>query len=335
MTRVTRVPNFTLAATLLVALPFAAIACGGDSASVISDAEARELGTRSVVEEPKTPVERETPVAPTERKPDVRTFETAYDAYTAGEYRVATAMYRTNVDSSPDDAHGQYMLGLASWKAGDFVAAKEAFDKSIAIDPAFVKAYFNQARVLLDLDRAPEALEVIQMGRTIDSASPEGLRLVARAQAEGGDIYGAVLTYRGLLGRDETDVWGLNNLGMLKLESGDVEGALGPLARAVQVKPTAPVFLNNLGMALERSGHPVAALNRYELAVLHDSTYHKAVANVERLKALVTDSVRVDEVDVSEIAERFRQEVQLWKVEVPVPAVIPVPETPLPTVIMP
>lgn len=327
MTRVTRVPNFTFAATLLLALPLAAVACGGDSASVISDAEARAIGTRPVTVEPTTPVERETPVAPTERKPDVRTFETAYDAYTAGEYRVATAMYRTKVDSAPEDAHGQYMLGLSSWKAGDFVAAKEAFDKSIAIDPAFVKAYFNQARVLLDLDRAPEALEVIQMGRTIDSASPEGLRLVARAQAESGDIDGAVTTYHELLGRDEADVWGLNNLGMLKLENGDVEGALGPLARAVQVRPTAPVFLNNLGMALERSGHQVAALNRYELAVLHDSTYHKAVANVERLKAIVTDSVRVDEVDVGEIAERFRQEVRLWKVEAPV---VPAVELPTP-----
>ncbi|HET8772047.1 MAG TPA: hypothetical protein VFM71_13770, partial [Gemmatimonadaceae bacterium] len=65
----------------------------------------------------------------------------------------------------------------------------------------------------------------------------------------------------------------------------------------------------------------------YELAVLHDSTYHKAVANVERLKAIVTDSVRVDEVDVGEIAERFRQEVRLWKVEAPV---VPAVELPTP-----
>ncbi len=338
MDRVTHnpIPRFPLVGSFLLVLPLAVMACGsGDSPSVISAAEARAVATTPV--EPKVTAKPETDVTSPSREeepPVVKTFETAYDAYSAGEYRVATAMYRTKVDSAPADAHGQYMLGLSSWKSGDFTAAKEAFDKAIEIDPAFVKAYFNQARVLLDLDRVPEALEVIQMGRTIDSASPEGLRLVARAQAEGGDVDGAIATYHELLTRDEADEWGLNNLGMLLFEGGDIEGSLGPLARAVQVRPTAPVFLNNLGMALEKSGHPVAALNRYELAVRHDSTYHKAVRNVERLTALVTDSTRADEVNVGEIAERFRQEVRLWKVETPV-VPVPAPEVTVPTVEVP
>jgi tetratricopeptide (TPR) repeat protein len=313
MTR-TRTPMGPLARILYLALPVTAMACGGDeSPSTIAEAEARSVASVAPVA-PSTPAEIGTPGSDVPRP---ATFETAADAYKAGDYRVATEMYKAKVGTSPDDAHVHYMLGLSSWKSGDFPGAKEAFDKAIELDPTFAKAYFNQARVLLDLNRAPEALEMVEKGRSIDSTSSDGWRLTARARAASGDVEGALATYRELLVRNEGDAWGLNNLGMLMFQGGDVTGALGPLARAVQVQPTAPLFLNNLGMALERSGHPVAALRRYELAVQHDSTYLKAVKNAERLKGLVSDSTLGDEVDVQGLAEQFRLTVRSWKVEVP------------------
>jgi tetratricopeptide (TPR) repeat protein len=302
-----------LARILSLALPVALIACGGDEpASGVPEAVARTVASASVT--PATAVEIKTLGGTVPTPP---TYESASDAYKGGDFRAAAVMYRSAVVTTPEDVHGQYMLGLSSWKSGDFSGAKEAFDKAIALDPRFAKAYFNQARVLLDLKRAPEALEMIEKGRAIDSTSSDVWRLTARARAESGDVDGAIATYRDLLGRNEADSWGLNNLGMLLLQRGDVEGSLGPLARAVQVQPTAPLFLNNLGMALERSGHPVAALRRYELAVQHDASYVKAVRNVERLKGLVTDSTLVDEVNVKALAEQFRQTVRAWKVEVP------------------
>lgn len=287
MTRFTRSPMGPVARTLTLVLPFAAMACGGDdSTPSVSQAEARSV----------TPVTTVSRVEPPTR------FETRP---LGGEM------------PTPTDAQGFYTLGLTSWKAGNFHGAKEAFDRSIALDPKFAKAYFNQGRVLLDLKRAPEALEVITKGRELDSTSSDGWRLTARAQYESGDVEGALQTYRDLLVRDEMDAWGLNNLGMLLLDRGDIPGSLGPLARAVQVKGTAPIFLNNLGMALEKSGYTVAALHRYELAVKHDSTYRKAANNVERMKALGVDGTLGDEVDVRDLAEQFRLTIRSWKPEVP------------------
>lgn len=309
-----------LARILFLAVPFAIMACGGeDSPSTVAEAAAAVTpvtGTPGTSGAPAKPDELR--AAATEN-PRPAAFERPGDAYKAGEYRVATEMYRTKLEETPGDAYGHYMLGLSSWKAGDFDGAKVAFDKSMELDPRFAKSYFNQARVLLDMDRGGEALEVVRKGLELDSTSGEGKRVLARVQAETGDIDGALTTYRELIKANDADAWGLNNLGMLLLDRGDVQGSLGPLSRAVQVRPTAPLFLNNLGMALERSGHTMAALTRYELAVQHDSGYVKAVRNVERLKAIVTDTVRVDEVDVGGLAEQFRQTVQLWKVEVPTP----------------
>lgn len=326
MTRSMHVPMRHAAHIPLIALTFAVMACGGEDArGTVSRAEAAVTPSSPVI----TPVASVRTVPATvpngargERGvgvPGPESFTSAHAAYDAGEYRVAARMYRARVDSASTDGHGHYMLGLASWKAGDFEGAKTAFDQAIALMPQFSKAYFNQGRVLLDLDRVSEALEVIEKGRTIDPESSEGRRLVARAQAAGGDEDAAIATYRALLVRDESDAWGLNNLGMLLFERGDVAGALGPLARAVQVRPTAPLFLNNLGMVLERSGFPVAALRRYTLAVQHDSTYTKAVRNVERLTAVVSDTTVGDEVDVRGSAEAFRQVVRSWGVEAPTP----------------
>jgi tetratricopeptide (TPR) repeat protein len=338
MTRSTHVSQGHLALIPFLAATLALAACGGeDTPSRIAEAEAA-VTVAPVTGGSPTRVERTTPATDLPREvTSSSAFGTPEEAYRAGDYRVATRMYRSQLETTPDDGHGHYMLGLSSWKAGDFANARTAFDRAIELNPGFAKAYFNQGRVLLDLGRAPEALEVIEKGRTIDSTSGEGLRLVARAKAEGGDIDGAIATYRDLLVRDEDDAWGLNNLGMLLLARGDVDGALGPLARAVQVRPTAPLFLNNLGMALERKGYTVAALRRYGMAVQHDSTHRKAIANVERLKGIVAgdstqvaQGAQVDEVRVHELAEGFRQTVRRWKSEVsvvtPVPPVSVVPE---------
>jgi tetratricopeptide (TPR) repeat protein len=293
--------------TALVALPFAIVACGGDKSTAVSTAEAKSSVPVTPVARLTTVTNGGTSIAP------AATYESGEAAFKAGKYHDAAEMYKVRVDAKPADANGFYMLGLSSWKAGDFAGAKDAFDKSIELNPKFAKTYFNEARVLLDMKRAPEALELIQKGRGVDSASVDGVRLEARAQSESGDIEGAMKTYHDLLVRDDADTWGLNNLGILLLDRGEFTDALGPLARVVQVKPTAPLFQNNYGMALERSGYKVAALRHYEEAARNDSTFTKAVKNAERLRGIVTDTTGTEEVTVNDMAEAFRQKVKTWK----------------------
>jgi tetratricopeptide (TPR) repeat protein len=306
-----------------VVVPFAVAACGGGKADA-KPVESMKVTDTHPVQPPGPPKGTVIPasntrVGGTTGRPPVdvssmpATYENASDVYKAGHYPEAADMFEKYVESKPNNAFGFYMLGLSSWKAGDFDRAKDAFDKSIDIDPAFAKAYFNEARVLLDLKRAPEALEQVEKGLGIDSSSGDGWRLKARAQASSGDLDGAKQTYRDLLVRNDEDSWGLNNLGVLMLDTGEFEDALGPLARVVQLKPTAPLFQNNFGMALERSGYPVAALHHYEEAVRDDSGYTKAVRNAERLRDIVTDSSATDEVTVQDLAEAFRLKVKMWK----------------------
>jgi predicted Zn-dependent protease len=297
-------------------IPLALAACGGESAK---PAEA--------VQAPATPAS--TPVIPASGPvvtsdagatvPRAVRYEDAEALFKAGNYTEAKTLFKSYAESKPANVFGWYMLGLSSWKSGDLNGAVEAFDSALTRDPKHVKSLLNSARVLMDLGRDSEALERVNTARSLDSTSAEGIRLLARAQHRLGHIDEAVSAYREALVRDESDVWAMNNLGMLYIEQKDPQSALGPLARAVQLKPESPIFQNNLGMALELTGHVTEARRAYDDAIKADSGYTKAQANARRLGDVVVDSTGTIGVDLKELAEVFRQQVKMWKESVKQP----------------
>jgi tetratricopeptide (TPR) repeat protein len=308
----------------LAILPFALAACEGKpSTPELVDSKAPgtpTTGTVSVI--PAGGLSPATPApAPTVNR--VVTYEVAESSYTAGRFGEAKELFEGYVSLKPENPFGHYMLGLSSWKSGDLVRAESAFDTALELDPSHVKSWVNSARVLLDLKRDHEALERADQALTLEPGLPDALRLRARAQERLGNLDGARQSYRDALVSDERDVWSLNNLGVLELQSGQAEAALRPLARAVQLRGNAPLFQNNLGMALERSGYPGAALKAYEAAVKSDSTFQKAVKNLERLSAVDGVPGIHDGPSLVDLAEEFRQQVRLWKDSAP--RVVPVP----------
>lgn len=238
-------------------------------------------------------------------------YEDAESVFQRGDYAEAQALFAAYVETRPENPWGYYMLGMSAWKAGDRVAAEAAFDSALSRDPKHVKSYLNSARVLLELDRAPEALERARLALELDSASADALRLQARARYQMGQVDSAIANYRQALVLDDEDVWAMNNLGLIYIEQGRSEEALRPLARAVQLRPTAPVFQNNLGIALERTGHLAAAQHAFESAVRADSTYAKALQSLARVAPLV-DSTLADPLDLAGVAEEFRLMVKMW-----------------------
>ena len=286
--------------------------CGGEEA---------KTPARSGVETPSTPPAAQVIPAsgPTSSRelvsatPRAVSCEDAETAFKSGDYGEARKLFKSYVDSRPDNVWGWYMLGLASWKSGSLNEAEEAFDRAIAKDPTHVKSLLNSARVLMDLGRDGEALERVKAARSLDSTSADAIRLLARAQHRLGHVEEAVSAYREALIRNEGDVWAMNNLGMLYIEQHDPTTALGPLSRAVQLRPASPIFQNNLGMALELTGNLVLAKRAYDDAVKADSTYTKALANAKRLGDVVVEPGKTPTVEVKDLAETFRLQIKMWK----------------------
>jgi predicted Zn-dependent protease len=242
----------------------------------------------------------------------VPSYGDAERAFHRGRYEEAASMFEAYTASQPDNAWGQYMLGLSNWKIGQHTRALEAFDAALQLDPSHRKSLLNSARVLLELSRPEDALERVDRALAIEPMSAEALRLKGRAQHALGRIPEAIDAYERALAVDDRDVWSMNNLGYLYIQQGRSDAALLPLARAVELRANVPVFQNNFGTALERSGHFVTAREAYQAALQADSTYQKAAVALERVTnngAVSDDSA----VDVAGLAREFESQIGEWR----------------------
>lgn len=295
--------------TLVTISPLLALAigCGGGGGT-----RTTSVATGATVDP--TPTTTTSASTTTPPAPTAVSYESAEAVYTAGRYAEAADLFASYTKRKAENPWGFYMLGLASWKAGNLAQAEVAFDQSLKLDPKHQKSWLNSARVLLDLGRTDEALGRVQTALEHDSASGEAWRVLGRAQVELGDADEAVEAYRHAIALDERDVWAMNNLGLVYIQQGRYSEALPPLARATQLKPTAPVFQNNLGQALERSGYPAAAEAAYQAALAADSTYAKASLGLDRVKNRGEDSTGA-EVDLASLAREFQVSVEQWRGE--------------------
>jgi Flp pilus assembly protein TadD len=185
----------------------------------------------------------------------------------------------------------------------------EAGSVAMKAHPTTVKGLLAEGRDLIAQGKTDEAMESVRAAVKMDSTSADAQRRLARVQALRGQRDSAEATYRLALTLNTADSWSMNNLGLLLIEQGRYEDALPPLARAVELRPESPVFANNLGIALERTGHPEEAADSYRSAIEADSTYAKATVNLARVDGKMNDST-AKPVDVSELAEAFRLELQ-------------------------
>lgn len=286
----------TIAALSILATAFACVARSDKKVDTVSS-------TPAVA--PKSAVAGE--VADSQQgTPQIVTFADAQTAYNKRHYREATESFDNYVQRHPGNSFGLYMLGLSAWKSGDLDRARDAFERSLAIDSTNVKTLLNLGRVLLDQGKPNDALDRVNTAIALDSGSADAHRMLARVHVALGEREPAEEEYRVALSIDPGDSWSMNNLGLLLIDQGRYEEALPPLARAVELRPDAPAFANNLGVALERTGHPGAAANAYRGALAADSTYAKAQRSLARVTGVTDDS----EIDVSVLASSFNEELQ-------------------------
>ncbi|MBN2172188.1 MAG: tetratricopeptide repeat protein [Candidatus Krumholzibacteriota bacterium] len=244
------------------------------------------------VEPAAAPAETETSTedeaSPAAPPADVDYF-TAEDAYLAGDYDQAAHLFTAFAYHHPEHVWGNYMLGLSEWKRGDAAAAEAALRAALAIRPEHRKSLLNLGRVLMELGRNEEALELVDRVREAAPGDAEADRLRGRALHNLGRADEAAAAYHQALSLDPEDAWSLNNLGLILIEQERFDDALVPLARAAELAPAIACAQNNLGVALERAGYLAMARAAYERAVAADSEHASALASAARLADRVDD----------------------------------------------
>lgn len=288
-----------------------AAACGKDAPPPADASETTAEVTVTPATHPGGP-ERGSPVEPVPIGPV--SFERAESSYTARRYDEAVGLFTVYTRDTPENPWGFYMLGLSAWKSGDRISAAQAFRKALELDSSHVKSRLNLSRVLIEDGRPDEALLQLELVRVGDSTLGEVHRLIGRAHDARGEVEQAIAAYQRAIVLDTSDVWAMNNLGVLLVQHGRAGEALGPLARATALRPTSPVFQNNLGTALEATGHRIAAGMAYGAALAADSTYEKARISLERTST-VDESVPDTPIDLDQVAREFVRQIERWRQE--------------------
>ncbi|MBA3658435.1 MAG: tetratricopeptide repeat protein [Gemmatimonadales bacterium] len=231
-----------------------------------------------------------------------------------GKYADAAATFGVWSARHPRNVWGQYMLGVAAWKAGDLASADAAFDRALAIDSTHRKSLVNSGRVLLDAGRPAEARARIERALALEPTSGESLRLLGRARGELGETDAAIEAYHQALALEGEDAWAMNNLGHLLIQSGRFQEALPPLTQAVKLRTEVPMFQNNLATALERGGYYTASAEAYRAALAADSGYRKAAVGLERVQGRA-DAPVFGTLDLHALADQFETDRQSWSTD--------------------
>lgn len=304
-------------ALLLGAVTLSALACGdsdGRTARAASpDSPSTTSARTAVAPQPTSVVEPGPATEPVVPVTSV-SWDDAQAAYDERRYDDAVGLFESYTVYRPENPWGHYMLGLSAWKSGDQERALGAFDEALRLDPEHVKSLINSSRVLIETDRPADARERLERAVEIDPESGAGYRLLGLALAELGEAGAAEESYHNALILDSTDVWAMNNLGLLFIQRERFGEALLPLARAIELREDSPTFQNNLGIALERTGHFRAAEQAYRAALDADTAYGKAAVNLSRVEALKEDSSATS-VDLALLSRRFQEEIEGWRRE--------------------
>jgi Flp pilus assembly protein TadD len=153
--------------------------------------------------------------------------------------------------------------GLAAYAAGNFEAARAAYEEALTRKPDDAETLNNLGQVLVRLNRTPEAIPRFEraIALTPDKSTYHFNLAFAVAQLNQWDR--AIAEYREAQKLFPDDYATQYNLAMAIQKKGDQKGAIPEFEKAIALAPGEPSFHLSLGMALERVGRTTDAVKEY------------------------------------------------------------------------
>lgn len=155
-----------------------------------------------------------------------------------------------------------YALGDLRYKAGDLVAALDAFDSLVRLDPqseAAQRAFVQIGNIHHRRGEAEAALAAYDKALALRPDDPVALHNRALSLARAGRFDEALDGIRRAADLDPADVATLMHLGNVLLALGRYEEAVDAYRQSIEIDPARAETRYNLGLALHRLGRPAEA----------------------------------------------------------------------------
>lgn len=183
-----------------------------------------------------------------------------------GKWAQAAAVYRTALESEPNDPAALNDLGVALAKSGDLNDAIDSYRKAAALSPRVAAVHDNLGVALQKKGDAPGAVREFRAAVEVEPSDAQAHENLGLALENQGDLGGAVREYRTVLQLDGGSHEAQYNLGRALEKTGDTDGAIAAFQRAVAQQPDNALTHYGLGTALEARGDFSAALDQYRQA---------------------------------------------------------------------
>ena len=165
---------------------------------------------------------------------------------------------------TPDGFLGRGVLLL---EKGDIAGAIADYDRAIALNPNFVRAWCARAHArklnddldgaILDLNRAIE----------IDPNDKNTFYRRGHARKDVGDLHGAVTDFSRAIEIDPNYGMAWNSRGVRRTKLREFDSAIGDFNRALEIKPDWAIVLNNRGNAKNKKGDIAGAIADYSRSI--------------------------------------------------------------------
>ncbi len=180
-----------------------------------------------------------------------------------GKLDEAEAMLRSRAARLPDDPVGTRMLGEVHWRRGDMAEALRLVERAVVLAPGFDLARDFLVRLLMQLNRLPDALLHAEML----AQSP--------VKTAGSELI----------------------LASVLVRLGEQERARGIYEHLLETQAEQPLLWQNLGHVLKTLGEQGKAIAAYRAAVTHQPSLGEAwwsLANLKTVKLAGEDIARME-----------------------------------------
>lgn len=168
-----------------------------------------------------------------------------------------------------------------------YAAAEQLYRTLLDFQPSHVPALVNLGTILLQRNKAEEAIEFLKKATELDASSSPAWFMMGVAQYRTGQDRHAIASLTETVRLDPANAPALLYLGNLETSAGNYEKAMGHFENALKIQPESPDAHFNLAWTYSRLGRTAQARKSYDAAIrnggLPDSDLELAITGTTTL----------------------------------------------------
>ncbi len=227
-----------------------------------------------------------------------------------GDFQKAITSFKKATNLKPDSARAWNYLGIAYHHDRQYIAARDAYDKSLSRDKNLAQVPFNKGRLMLETGQNGLAISLFKTYQMLKPQSTDALPLMALAYYGEGELETAKGIYEDLLRKNENNPSAWNGIGLILVQQRQFREAYNFFSTALKHKNDfAPALFNQGVIAYPSLQRPDLAVKKLREFIWRDSNSPlapkaKAMANALENKLLqkgdITKSADSNQVQTAE-----------------------------------